>query len=33
MVLVAGYLLTRRAADLDKAQPEGTRLTAAKAIH
>ena len=28
MVLVAGYLLTRRAADFDKAQPEDTRPTA-----
>ena len=28
MVLVAGYLLTRRAADFDKAKPEGTRPTA-----
>ncbi len=28
MVLVAGYLLTRRAADFDKAKPEGARLTA-----
>ncbi len=25
MVLVAGYLLIRRAADFDKAKPEGTR--------
>jgi uncharacterized protein len=33
MVLVAGYLLTRRAADFDKAKPEGTRLTAGKATH
>jgi membrane protease YdiL (CAAX protease family) len=33
MVLVAGYLLTRRAADFDKAQPEGTRLTAGGATH
>jgi uncharacterized protein len=28
MVLVAGFLLTRRAADFDKAKPEGTRPTA-----
>jgi len=28
MVLVAGYLLIRRAADFDKAKPEGTRPVA-----
>jgi hypothetical protein len=27
-VLVAGYLLIRRAADFDKAKPEGTRPAA-----
>ena len=28
MVLVAGYLLTRRAADFDKAEPKSPRATA-----
>ena len=28
VALVAGFLLTRRAADFDEAKPEGTRPTA-----